>query len=153
MSPWPFCGRSCPSTKVMPSTPFHIWFLDGLFGESAGRWFGVAWFCCRTETRINTHVGSVYCLPAPGTSSVFTGHLKVGQRFTVYSTSLLEHISTSLLDRQATPLRLPERVRKRGTSMRGQMSLAVTVPLITGFQTECGEAGCLPCRTTDSRQQ
>ena len=33
------------------------------------------------------------------------------------------------------------------------MSLAVTVPLITGSQTECGEAGHLAYCTRDSRQQ
>lgn len=95
------------------------------------------------------------CLPAPASTwhlIMFTGYMKVGQRFTLYSTSLLEHISTSLLTGK------PHhggswRERKRGTSVSSQMSLAVTVPLITGFQTECGEAGHLPYCTRDSRQQ
>lgn len=82
----------------------------------------------------------------------FTGFMKVGQRFTLYSTSLCEHISTSLLT--GKPHHVGSwRERKRGTSASSQMSLAVTVPLITGFQTECGEAGHLPYCTRDSRQQ
>lgn len=94
-------------------------------------------------------------LPAPASAwhlIMFTECTKVGQRFTLYSASLLVHISTSLLTGE------PHHggswnERKRGTSASSQMSLAVTVPLITGSQTECGEAGHLAYCTRDSRQQ
>lgn len=95
------------------------------------------------------------CLPARASAwhlIMFTECMKVGQRFTLYSTSLLEHISTSLLT--GKPHHVGSwRERKRGTSASSQMSLAVTVPLITGSQTECGEAGHLAYCTRDSRQQ
>lgn len=171
MSPWPCCGRSCPSTKVIPSTPVHIWFFSWFLCTSPGLGVGAAWFCCRAKTHTDSYrfffffflkapcvwklcaLPSVYLLlPQPGTSSMFTECMKVGQRSTLYSTSLLEHISTSLLTGK------PHhggswRARKRGTSASSQMSLAVTVPLITGSQTECGEAGHLAYCTRDSRQQ
>ena len=94
-------------------------------------------------------------LPAPASAwhlIMFTECMKVGQRFTLYSTSLLEHISTSLLTGKSHHGD-SWRERKRGTSASSQMSLAVTVPLITGSQTECGEAGHLAYCTRDSRQQ
>lgn len=152
MSPWPYCGRSCPSTKVIPSTPVHIWFFTGFFCISAGRWCGVAWFGCRTKTQ--TDIRSVRCpsvyllLPHLAPHRVHT--VQLGR--TLYSTYLCEHICTSLLTGK------PHhggswRERKRGTSVSSQMSLAVTVPLITGFQTECGEAGHLPYCIRDSRHQ
>ena len=72
------------------------------------------------------------------------------------------HISA---DGRATLLRLLEREREReregkreregvgGMSASSQMSLAVTVPLITGWETETGEAGHLAYCSTDSRPQ
>ena len=47
---------------------------------------------------------------------MLTECMKVGQRFTLYSTSLLEHISTSLLTGKATPWRLLEREEERDVS-------------------------------------
>lgn len=106
-------------------------------------------------SQTNMHASFVRSLPfylLPPQPGMFAECTKVGQRFTLYSASLLVHISTSLLTGE------PHHggswnERKRGTSASSQMSLAVTVPLITGSQTECGEAGHLAYCTRDSRQQ
>lgn len=69
MSPWPYCGRSWPSTRAMPSTPFHIWFLSWLLGTSAGRWFRAAWFCCVKDKRGEGGVSSsLPVLPGQGSA-------------------------------------------------------------------------------------
>lgn len=63
-------------------------------------------------------LASVYLLlPAlPWHLIMLTECMKVGQRFTPYSTSLLERISTSLLTGKATPWRLLEREEERDVS-------------------------------------
>lgn len=65
----------------------------------------------------------------------------------------MKHISTSLLTSKAYTMEVSRKGRKRGPSANSQMSLAVTVPLITGSQTECGEAGHLAYCSIDSRQK
>lgn len=75
---------------------------------------------------------------------MFTGCMKVGQRFVLYSVPLLEHISTSLLTAEPHCGGSWRKGEEGEMTVSSQLSLAVTVPLITGFQTECGEAGHLP---------
>lgn len=75
---------------------------------------------------------------------MFTGWVKVGQRFGLYSVNLLEHISTSLLTAEPHCGGSWRKGEEGEMTVSSQLSLAVTVPLITGFQTECGEAGHLP---------
>lgn len=134
MSPWPYWGRSCPSTRVIHSTPVHIWFFDWFLGASGGRRF------CGGDR--DNHKGLLRC--SPGTSSCSPGNVKVGQRVGLYSERVLEHISTSLLTGEAHCGGSRRRGEEGEMTASSQLSLAVTVPLITGFQTECGEAGHLP---------
>lgn len=75
---------------------------------------------------------------------MLAGHVKVGQRFTVYSAPLLKHISTSLLTGEPRCGGSWGKEEEGEMTVSSQLSLAVTVPLITGFQTECGEAGHSP---------
>lgn len=75
---------------------------------------------------------------------MFTRYVKVGQRFRLYSVPLLQHISTSLLTGEPRCGGSWRKEEEGEMTASSQLSLAVTVPLITCFQTECGEAGHLP---------